>query len=115
MEGADEVVVSNKRSVCPNNKTLEGELKCNDMALDSTAEFSFDIELERLDVCFRKPLELHVSPVGYNEKTTILVTPICECECDAQTQDPNNNCSGHGEFECGACVCAGSYTGAACE
>uniref|UniRef100_H2YJT9 Integrin beta n=1 Tax=Ciona savignyi TaxID=51511 RepID=H2YJT9_CIOSA len=76
----------------------------------SQVNFTFTLSTEK---CLTSPVQVIVSPYGYNEVVTINVESLCDCQCE-ETEAPTNNCSGHGNYQCGSCVCESGFTGLDC-
>merc|ERR1712209_140450 len=107
----DGITIINEKSVCKGGSESEG-LKCDDVKIGDVVDFSFDLVVDQ--VCFSEPAVVTVSPFGYNEQVTILVTPECECDCKDITPEFKSNCSGNGVYECGSCVCNDGFSGLDC-
>uniref|UniRef100_F6QBL6 Integrin beta n=1 Tax=Ciona intestinalis TaxID=7719 RepID=F6QBL6_CIOIN len=103
-----EVTVSSQTAHCQ-NQTIPG-MQCEGVKLGDIVNFTFTLSTEK---CLKSPVQVLVSPYGYNEVVTINVESHCDCQCE-ETQAPTTNCSGHGVYECGSCVCETGFTGLDC-
>ncbi|XP_076824763.1 integrin beta-3-like [Clavelina lepadiformis] len=107
VKGPKEIKVSEQMAHCQNS-TMEG-LKCDGVKLGDVVNFTFTLSV---DTCLPEPVELYVTPYGYNDRVNITVTSLCDCQCNET--EAAHNCSGHGKYECGACVCDPGFTGIDC-
>nr|CAB3257355.1 integrin beta-1 [Phallusia mammillata] len=101
------VTISDQTAYCSSGKA-DG-LECDGVKIGDVVNFTLSIST---DTCLTKPINVSVSPYGYNEEVIITLSPLCNCEC-TQDEAPNN-CTGHGAYECGACVCNEGFTGLDC-
>lgn len=85
-------------------------LMCGDVKIGDVVNFTLTV---KTDECFSDQRKMKISIFGYNEEVEVDITTLCQCQCN-DTSVPATNCTGHGTYECGTCVCDPGYLGLDC-
>ncbi len=117
VDNVPEDVFVTLKSDCGNSGAGEVETNaCAGVELGSAIDFAAEVSARK---CLKEGSSFIISPVGLKQLLSVEVETICECDCET----PGNagftvaadQCSEHGDSECGICDCYDGYSGSMCE